>query len=97
MRFYLAPYAWMVVLRFSKKILEKRARTIKLKGMKIVTNGKKFRILDESGEFCMKWHCAPEGGSYESPYETYFLSRAIKQKTRWENNLQNAQWKEVKL
>lgn len=68
--------------------------------MKIVTNGKKFRILDEAGQFCMRWHLSPEGGSYQSAYETYFVGRAIKQKARWEKaDLENETeaWKEVKL
>lgn len=68
--------------------------------MKVVTNGKKFRILDDDGEFCMKWHLCPEGGSYQSAYETRFLGRAIKQKARWEQaDLENtkAAWKEVKV
>jgi len=68
--------------------------------MKIVTNGKKFRILDESGEFCQIWHCAPEGSSYQAPYETYFLGRAIKQKARWEKSDHESTtkgWQEVKL
>jgi len=49
----------------------------------VVTNGKKFRIQNSKGETAMKFHLCPEGGGYESPWETMFLGRAIKQAARW--------------
>jgi hypothetical protein len=52
--------------------------------MKIVTNGKKFRIMDRSGEFAMRTVLSPGGPAYETPWETRFYGRALKQMKRWE-------------
>jgi hypothetical protein len=59
--------------------------------MKIVTNGKKFRIQINSGKgpkkFAMRWWCSsPDGPYYQTYWETRFYGRAVKKMKRLEIN-----------
>lgn len=49
-----------------------------MRKFKIVTNGKQYRLIDQSGKFWEEFRMGPEGPGYYYTWNTKFYLRALK-------------------